>query len=43
VLFGTLSKGGVAKVDLADDKLAYSFEANAPKGAATAAPVEPVS
>ena len=40
VLFGALSKGGVAKVDLADDKLVYSFEANAPK---TAAPVEPVS
>jgi ATP-dependent Clp protease ATP-binding subunit ClpA len=42
VLFGALSKGGVAKVDLADDKLVYSFEANAPK-AAPAAPVEPVS
>src|SRR5579864_802978 len=43
VLFGTLSKGGVAKVDLADDKLVYSFAANAPKAAAPAAPVEPVS
>ena len=40
VLFGALSKGGVAKVDLDDDKLVYIFEANAPK---TAAPVEPVS
>jgi ATP-dependent Clp protease ATP-binding subunit ClpA len=43
VLFGALSKGGAAKVDLADDKLVYSFEANAPKAAAPAAPVEPVS
>jgi ATP-dependent Clp protease ATP-binding subunit ClpA len=43
VLFGALSKGGVAKVDLADDKLVYSFEANAPKAAAPAAPVEPAS
>ena len=43
VLFGTLSKGGVAKVDLADDKLVYSFAANAPRTAAPAAPVEPVS
>jgi ATP-dependent Clp protease ATP-binding subunit ClpA len=43
VLFGTLSKGGVAKVDLADDKLVYTFAANAPKAAAPAAPVEPVS
>jgi ATP-dependent Clp protease ATP-binding subunit ClpA len=42
VLFGTLSKGGVAKVDLADDKLVYSFEANTPK-IAPVAPVEPVS
>jgi ATP-dependent Clp protease ATP-binding subunit ClpA len=41
VLFGALSKGGVAKVDLADDKLVYTFEANAPKAAAPAAPVEP--
>src|SRR5712692_6864352 len=41
VLFGALSKGGVAKVDLADDKLVYSFAANAPKAAAPAAPVEP--
>ncbi|HZZ08224.1 MAG TPA: ATP-dependent Clp protease ATP-binding subunit ClpA [Candidatus Binataceae bacterium] len=41
VLFGALSKGGVAKVDLADDKLVYSFEANAPKAAAPAPPVEP--
>jgi ATP-dependent Clp protease ATP-binding subunit ClpA len=40
VLFGALSKGGVAKVDLADDKLVYSFEANVPK---VAAPAEPVS
>ncbi len=40
VLFGALSKGGVAKVDLADDKLVYNFEANAPKAAA---PAEPVS
>ena len=32
VLFGALSKGGVAKVDLADDKLVYSFQANAPEG-----------
>ena len=40
VLFGALSKGGVAKVDVADDKLAYSFEANAPKAAA---PAETVS
>src|SRR5579863_5847062 len=43
VLFSTLSKGGVAKVDLADDKLVYSFQANAPKAAAPAAPVEPVA
>ena len=43
VLFGALSKGGVAKVDLADDKLVYSFEANVPKAATPAAPVEPVS
>jgi len=43
VLFGALSKGGVAKVDLADDKLVYSFAANAPKAVAPAAPVEPVS
>jgi ATP-dependent Clp protease ATP-binding subunit ClpA len=42
VLFGALSKGGLAKVDLADDKLVYSFQANAPKAAAPAAPVEPV-
>ncbi len=41
VLFGALSKGGVAKVDLADAKLVYSFEANAPKAAAPATPVEP--
>jgi ATP-dependent Clp protease ATP-binding subunit ClpA len=41
VLFGALSKGGVAKVDLADDKLVYTFEANAPKAAALATPVEP--
>jgi ATP-dependent Clp protease ATP-binding subunit ClpA len=41
VLFGALSKGGVAKVDLADSKLVYSFEANAPKAAAPATPVEP--
>jgi ATP-dependent Clp protease ATP-binding subunit ClpA len=41
VLFGALSKGGVAKVDLADDKLVFSFEPNAPKAAAPAAPVEP--
>jgi hypothetical protein len=40
VLFGALSKGGVAKVDLGDDQLVYSFEANAPK---IAAPAEPVS
>jgi ATP-dependent Clp protease ATP-binding subunit ClpA len=38
VLFGALSKGGLAKVDLADDKLVYSFEANAPKAAAPVAP-----
>jgi ATP-dependent Clp protease ATP-binding subunit ClpA len=43
VLFGALSKGGVAKVDLADGKLVYNFEANAPKAAAPAAPVERVS
>ncbi|HTQ24086.1 MAG TPA: ATP-dependent Clp protease ATP-binding subunit ClpA [Candidatus Binataceae bacterium] len=36
VLFGALSKGGVAKVDVAGDKLAYNFEANAPKAAAPA-------
>ncbi|HEY2524592.1 MAG TPA: ATP-dependent Clp protease ATP-binding subunit ClpA [Candidatus Binataceae bacterium] len=40
VLFGALTKGGVAKVDVAGDKLAYSFEATAPKAAA---PVESVS
>ena len=40
VLFGALTKGGVVKVDLADDKLVYSFEANTPKAAA---PAEPVS
>ena len=33
VLFGTLNKGGVAKVDLADDKLSYSFEAAGVKNA----------
>ena len=33
VLFGALSKGGVAKVDLADDKLTYSFEAAGVKNA----------
>jgi len=33
VLFGALNKGGVAKVDLADDKLSYSFEAAGVKNA----------
>ena len=40
VLFGALSKGGVAKVDVAGEKLTYSFEATAPKAAG---PAEPVS
>ncbi len=33
VLFGALSKGGVAKVDLTGDKLGYSFEAAGVKNA----------
>jgi ATP-dependent Clp protease ATP-binding subunit ClpA len=41
VLFGALSKGGVAKVELADDNLVYTFEPNAPKATAPAAPGEP--
>ena len=36
MLFGALSKGGVAKVDLADDKLVYSFQAKFRKAAAPA-------
>jgi ATP-dependent Clp protease ATP-binding subunit ClpA len=43
VLFGALSKGGVARVDLADDKLVYSFEAHAPKAASPAVPTETVN
>jgi ATP-dependent Clp protease ATP-binding subunit ClpA len=39
VLFGALSKGGVAKVDAADDKLVYSFESAAAKSAARPEPV----
>jgi ATP-dependent Clp protease ATP-binding subunit ClpA len=38
VLFGALSKGGVAKVDLADDKLTYAFESAAAKSPAPAEP-----
>jgi ATP-dependent Clp protease ATP-binding subunit ClpA len=39
VLFGALSKGGVAKVDVADDKLVYSFESAAAKSPARPEPV----